>query len=206
MNAKTKKLHFSKTYEGTRFATLKSLFFALTITGLNYMIKRDIDTHDFYNTNGNTKIIDFIAKITIIYYTLDCYNLSLLFKLHHCIGIAGSAIVLYSNHKYVELLIILINFEITSIFHNLYFLTKNNIILMIFVYLFYYIRIYKFYEFIFFKLEPHLLTLMCEKHDILEIDTCSMLFNSKIYTLLIMNTYWGYLLGKKIILKICYKN
>ena len=77
---------------------------------------------------------------------------------------------------------------------------------MIFVYLFYYIRIYKFYEFLFFKLEPHLLTLMCEKHDILDVDTCSMLFNSKIYTLLIMNTYWGYLLGKKIILKICYKN
>ena len=181
-----------KSYETTNYINFKSFLFSCIVAGLN-------NAYNYYEiSKTNNTIINLITTISIVHFSLDLDHLSLILKFHHIMGIIFCSILINSNYKYEELVYVVSNFEISSIFLNYYFLTHNRFGQISFILTFFYFRLYKYSEFLLFELNKDKIYLICKTNDLYNIDLCVGILNLTSYTLAIMNTYWGLLIIKKI--------
>ena len=179
-------------YKPSNFINFKSLLFSLLITGIN-------NKYNFHEINKtNNPIINLIAIFFMVHFSSDLYNLSVILRFHHIIGIFFSTILITSDYKYEELIYALCNLEISNIFLNYYFLTNNRLAQISFILTFFYFRLYKYSNFLLIELDNSKLYLICKTNNLYNINSCLVLLNFLIYTITIMNIYWGFLIVKKI--------
>ena len=118
------------------YDNLKNFIFVMIMAGIN-ITSRYIDTKELYNID----MLNVISIYIICNFTIELFYVSPLFKLHHSVSIFLITIPLYSNYKYLELIYLFINFEISTIFLELSYLTNLTISKILFCYTFFYFQI-----------------------------------------------------------------
>ena len=182
------------TYQGSFLINFKCFFVSLTTVILNNINYHYIDPAS-YNTNNISHIINIFL---ILHYILDYHYRTTINKFHHITSILLLTIPLFSSYQYRECDYIVLNFEVSSIFLNLYFLTQYKTVRLLFATTFLYYRIYKYYEFLLWNFNSNEVYLVCETNSLYNINFCYILSHFTIYTLFIMNTYWSSIIIRKI--------
>ena len=172
---------------------LINLFFSTYIITLKLI-------NDYYN------IINFIFISFLTYFILDIFDMDFVFIIHHMLGIIINLLQLTSNYIYLDLVNIFLNFEVSTIYLNLYFLTKSIYWQVIFALNFLYFRIYKYYHFMIYELDFNKIDNVCNSNSIFNYTLCKNIVYLEIILFGIVNTYWAiYILKKAFINTLCDK-
>ena len=151
-----------------------------------------IYNYDSFTITTTNNLIDLTANIYIIHYTIDLYFSSFIYKLHHIISILCCYIVYNSNYKYPELIFMINNFEISTIFFNLFLLHENIFCFKIlFALSFLYYRIYLFYYFYLYDYDNEKFNMICNNNIVCYDSACIIILNTSNYIIMAMNLYWS---------------
>mgnify|MGYP001402735262 CR=1 FL=1 len=171
------------------YDNLKNFIFVMIMAGMN-ITSRYIDKKELYNID----MLNVISIYIICNFTIELFYVSPLFKLHHSVSIFLITIPLYSNYKYLELIYLFINFEISTIFLELSYLTNLTISKILFCYTFFYFRIYNYFKFLLYENNQDKVIKMCTNHDLYTANTCLTLLHLEHYIFASMNIYWSFLI------------
>ena len=134
-----------------------------------------------------------------LYFILDMYDCENIIRFHHSLVLLSMTIMVNCNQPN-NMLNMWLNTERSTIFLNMYFITKKDIYKIIFVLTFFYYRIFKFVKYLFLR-------------DNFQIDSALVCINNKLpitygkcyntikllnYVSFGLNTYWFYEIAQKI--------
>ncbi len=173
-----------RTYGNLR--NICSLGFALFVTACNFLVCPLVP--EFSKT---------LVNWSRLYFIFDMYKIERIFILHHCVALTILTITTNSymdNLEELTMLRIWLNTEISTIFLNLYFVTKYKIFGLIFVPTFLYYRIWKFLQYL--SSSTDLIVdgaILCFHNKLItNYNTCYGITRITNYMLLGLNTFWLY--------------
>ena len=150
---------------------------------------------NYYDNNNYNRI----ANYCIVYFLLDMYGVSKIYKIHH-IGALIFLTLPYFNNVIIPNIIFdsWLYMERSSVVISLYNLTKINKLKYIFAVLFFYYRILLFPKINMSTIGAIDKEIICVGHQLYPYDLCKGIINIQGILFYILNLYWGIKILKKI--------
>ena len=142
-----------------------------------------------------------LISLLRLYFILDMYDCEYIFRFHHLVVLSEMTLILNSMcNEQVRVLSLWSNTEISTVFLNMYFITKNDIYKLIFVPTFFYFRIFEFVKYIYFSDNFYIDSVLVCINNQLPISYGLCYNTTKIlnYSLFGLNIYWFYKIVEKI--------
>ena len=136
-----------------------------------------------------------------LYFILDMYDHTNVFRFHHLVVLGEVTLILNCMcNEEVRVLSLWSNMEISTIFLNMYFITKKDIYKIIFVLTFFYYRIFEFVKYLFLSDNFHIESaLVCINNKLpISYEICYNTTKMLNYSLFGLNIYWFYEIAQKL--------
>ena len=149
-----------------------------------------------------------ICRSLVVYFVVDMGGLSYLYIVHHLFALLGLMLIMGSGLEEirdVRVVNSMIDMEISTIFLNLYRLSKIDTFGYLFAVTFVYYRIFVFAKLIFldYKMQQIDVFSICKENALItDINGCIAYMNGMIYFYFGLNSYWLFFIVKKMLKKI----
>lgn len=184
------------TTEDTRFRMVCNISFFSFVIGAKWFVNRFAST--MYKN---------LCKTLVAYFIVDMNGLSAVYIVHHLFALAGMMLILGSGLEEVRdvgLVNSMIDMEISTIFLNLYRLSKIDAVGYLFAVTFMYYRLFVFAKLIFldYKMQQIDVFSICKENSVItDINGCAAYMNGMVYFYFGLNSYWFCLIIKKMFKK-----